>query len=127
MKKLIVLLCILATSSSYAGETCTDLRFEAKDFLCTLEAKLSSEAIGTPEFKTALKEKMACLNNFTNSCDVEENSADFCDNLRFEALDSLCTLEAFMSSEAIGTPAFKEALKAKIICLDNFSITCLNL
>ena len=62
MKKMITTAFVLTLfTSAFGSEICTDLRFEAQDFLCTLEAKISSESVGTDSYQNALKAKMSCL------------------------------------------------------------------
>lgn len=124
MKKLLFLMSLLIGSTAFSGDACFFLRFEAQDLLCNLEAKRSSDAVGTPDFQEALKEKMSCLESFTKTCELEEGNNDFCENIRFEGQDFICTLEAKNSSEAAGTPNFKKALTEKINCLTNFSKIC---
>lgn len=125
MKITFVGLLISLSMSSFAGETCTYLRFEAQDFLCTLEAKVASDSVGTTAFEYALEKKIKCLESFSHSCEAEnEESEDFCIDLRFEAQDFLCTLEAKTASDAVGTDAFKDANGARVACLDNFTKSC---
>jgi len=104
-------------------ESCENLRFEAQDFICTLEAKLSGDAAGTPAFNEALKRKIACQNSFLKTCQNEIMSGT-CETMKFEAQDFICTLESKESEDAAGTPSFKKALQKKLDCQSSFLKTC---
>lgn len=123
MKKIIFILSLIVSTASFAN-VCADIQFETQDFLCTLESKNASDLAGTNQFQRAIREKMNCLNSFSAICESNLNSSDLCAYIRFDAQESICTLEAFNSSQAAGTSGFQRALQLKWKCLESFSQAC---
>lgn len=110
-----------------AASECANLRFEAQNFICTLEANESSDAAGASAFKEAIKRKVNCQNSFLKLCQSEiaggvQNGV--CELIKFEAQDLICNLEASASSDAAGTVDFQSALKKKLNCQNAFLKIC---
>lgn len=133
MKKIILITTIISiisllSISAFAqdgSDECSNLRFEAQDFICTLEAKLSESAAGTPAFREALKRKIDCQNSFLKTCKNEiSNRNGTCELIKFQAQDLICNLEADESSNAAGTINFQNALHKKLECQKLFLETC---
>jgi len=83
---ILLLLSVPAFAQNDSSE-CVNLRFEAQDFFCTLEAKRSEDAAGTSSAGEALKEKIRCQNSFLKTCNNEIASGisdGICELIKFE-------------------------------------------
>jgi NRPS condensation-like uncharacterized protein len=125
MKIIIIFVLLVSSASIFASDNadkCEDLRFEAQDIICNLEAKDSDEAGGETNFKYALKNKIDCHAAFVQIC--KANANDSCEAIQLEAQEKICDLEAAVSDRAAGTDEFKNALKRKLNCQKDFLNIC---
>lgn len=128
MKKIIFTLFFgIFSFAQNSSSECVNLRFEAQDFICTLEAKLSEDSTGALVSQEALKRKILCQESFLKICNNEIAngiSDDSCESIKFEGQELICNLEATESAEAAGGTNFKNALKKKVDCQNTFLKTC---
>jgi NRPS condensation-like uncharacterized protein len=123
MKKIIIIFLLIISTRIFSSDmtaSCENLRFEAQDTICNLEAKDSDEAGGETNFKYALKNKLDCQGAFIQICKANET----CEAIQLEAQGKICDLEAAVSDRVAGTDEFKNALKRKLNCQNRFLNIC---
>lgn len=123
MKILIIFVALIASSRVFSNDfnlSCENIRFEAQDIICNLEAKDSDEAGGETAFQYALKNKMDCIGSFIQTC----NASDSCEAIQQAMESKICNLEAAVAERAAGTDEYKNALKRKVRCQETFLNIC---
>jgi NRPS condensation-like uncharacterized protein len=123
MKKIIILFLLTISTRIFSSDmtvSCENLRLEAQNLICNLEAKDSDEAGGETNFKYALKNKLDCQGAFIQICKTNET----CEAIQLEAQGKICDLEATVSDRVAGTDEFKNALKRKLSCQNTFLNIC---